>query len=203
MAGTSGDGSGSDAASRHEREASFRSAYQEHFSMVYRYVAARSPNYSDVADLSAEVFATLWRRADALSSDVDLRSWLVGVARNVLANHRRGTNRRARLALRVAAEPQRDVWTAPDGELPSRLGRALQLLPSKDREALLLVLWDELSHEEAAKALGCSRNALDVRLHRARRRLARQLGAEHGTAPATGQVTEPETNAIRRNEPRE
>ena len=38
-----------------------------------------------------------------------------------------------------------------------------------------MVTWDELSNEEAAEVLGCSKNALAIRLHRARRRLARQM----------------------------
>ena len=203
MAGTSEGGQESDAVNAYEREASFRSAYQEHFSIVYRYLASRSSNYSDVPDLAAEVFATLWRRVDAVPKDSDLRPWLIGVARNVLANHRRGIKRRERLALRLAAEPQRDGSTEPDAELLSRLRLALQLLPNRDREALLLVLWDDLSHQDAAKTLGCSRNALDVRLHRARRRLARAFGTEDTTTPAAGHLAIPETEVIHRNEGRD
>jgi RNA polymerase sigma factor (sigma-70 family) len=203
LAGASGGGQDSEAVSAHEREASFRSAYQEHFSIVYRYLASRSSNYSDVPDLTAEVFATLWRRVDAVPRDSDLRPWLIGVARNVLANHRRGIKRRERLALRLAAEPQRGGSTEPDAELLSRLGLALQLLPTRDREALLLVLWDDLSHQDAAKTLGCSRNALDVRLHRARRRLARAFGPEDQTPPPPGHLAVPETNAVHRNERRD
>ena len=44
-----------------------------------------------------------------------------------------------------------------------------------DRELLLLVGWEQLDHAAAARVLGCSRTALKVRLHRARRRLAAHL----------------------------
>ena len=45
-----------------EREAAFRAAYEQHLRTVYRYLVSRSENRSDVPDLVAEVFATLWRR---------------------------------------------------------------------------------------------------------------------------------------------
>jgi RNA polymerase sigma-70 factor (ECF subfamily) len=53
--------------------------------------------------------------------------------------------------------------------------QALERLSDADRELLLLVAWDGLSTEEAAAVLDCSRTALKVRLHRARRRLQAQL----------------------------
>ncbi|MFZ2056279.1 MAG: RNA polymerase sigma factor [Acidimicrobiales bacterium] len=169
-----------------EREAAFQAAYEQHLATVYRYLVSRSPNASDVPDLVAEVFATLWRRADTLPAETELRPWLVGVARRVLSNHRRGARRRERLVLIMAAEPQAVGRNEPGSE---RLVRALRALPARDREALLLVVWDDLGHEEAAKALGCSRNALDMRLHRARRRLAREIGPET-EGPAASQALE-------------
>jgi RNA polymerase sigma-70 factor (ECF subfamily) len=40
---------------------------------------------------------------------------------------------------------------------------------------LLLIAWDGLSAEQAATVLGCSRRALSMRLHRARKRLSAAL----------------------------
>ncbi len=64
------------------------------------------------------------------------------------------------------------------------LGRALAELREGDRELLLLIAWEGLEPAQAAKVLGCSRNALDTRLHRARKRLAAALArAERGLHP--------------------
>ncbi|HEX6027306.1 MAG TPA: sigma factor-like helix-turn-helix DNA-binding protein, partial [Solirubrobacter sp.] len=52
---------------------------------------------------------------------------------------------------------------------------ALAMLKPIDREALLLTAWEGLTPERAAVAAGCSRATFDVRLHRARRRLADAL----------------------------
>lgn len=48
---------------------------------------------------------------------------------------------------------------------------ALGGLRPADREALLLVCWEELSYAEAAQALGCSANAVGIRVHKAKTRL--------------------------------
>ena len=60
------------------------------------------------------------------------------------------------------------------------LAAALASLGERDREALLLIAWEELSVSEAAVAVGCSRGAFAVRLHRARRRLSLALAHEAG-----------------------
>jgi RNA polymerase sigma-70 factor (ECF subfamily) len=47
-----------------------------------------------------------------------------------------------------------------------------------DREALLLVHWEELSYAEAAQVLGCSPNAVGIRVHKAKARLRSLLGED-------------------------
>ncbi|HEX3691827.1 MAG TPA: sigma factor-like helix-turn-helix DNA-binding protein [Solirubrobacteraceae bacterium] len=86
-------------------------------------------------------------------------------------------SRRHRLHARLRSQPAAsesdlDVFA----ELPDAgLAQALRLISPLDREALLLTYWEELSPADAAQALGCSRAAFAVRLHRTRRRLRRQL----------------------------
>lgn len=55
---------------------------------------------------------------------------------------------------------------------------AFALLTEPDREVLRLVAWDGLDTRDAARVFGCSPGAFRVRLHRARRKLAKQLKAE-------------------------
>jgi DNA-directed RNA polymerase specialized sigma24 family protein len=49
------------------------------------------------------------------------------------------------------------------------------------REALLLVHWEQLTYAEAAETLGCSVNAVGIRVHRAKERLRQLLGTESKT----------------------
>jgi RNA polymerase sigma-70 factor (ECF subfamily) len=56
------------------------------------------------------------------------------------------------------------------------LSEALASLSAGDREVLMLVAWEGLEARRAAVVVGCSPRAFAMRLHRARRRLARAIG---------------------------
>ena len=55
---------------------------------------------------------------------------------------------------------------------------ALRTLPERDQLVLTLIAWEELSVAQIAEVVGSSVVATRVRIHRARRRLRRQLGEE-------------------------
>jgi RNA polymerase sigma factor (sigma-70 family) len=132
--------------------------------------ALRRADRATAEDVVAETFVIAWRRLDDVP-DPPL-PWLLGVARRVLANQRRGERRRHALLDRLRREP------APQPP-PAEQGRALAALAGlgeRDREALLLHAWEGLDHAGAGTVMGCSAAAFAVRLHRARRRFARELG---------------------------
>ena len=118
----------------------------------------------------AETFATLWRRFDRCPQGDELRPWLFGVARRVIANQRRGERRRSALGERLAANVV-PTMTAHASEAQNELARAFAALSESDRELLSLVAWEGLTREELAVALGTSRAVVRLRLHRARKRL--------------------------------
>jgi hypothetical protein len=70
--------------------------------------------------------------------------------------------------------------------MSDRVLAALSRLSDREREALQLVLWEELSHADAAQVLGCSANAVAIRVHRAKTRLRRELSATE--PPPTGRA---------------
>lgn len=170
----------------------FEAAYDAHLGAVLAY-ARRRTDPASAEDAAAEVFATAWRRvADVPAEPLP---WLLAIARNTLANQARGDRRRLSLEHRLAAErPLFDDAPALE-ELDPRLAAALGRLSGEDREVLCLLAWERLTRAEAACALGCSAPTLRLRLHRARRRLARELGTE-ADAPAPcgpGMTDTPET----------
>ncbi|HTU78929.1 MAG TPA: RNA polymerase sigma factor [Solirubrobacteraceae bacterium] len=154
-----------------EQEALFEAHFRSFAGDVYAYALRRSS--ADVAqDVTAQTFLIAWRRrAQAPSEPLP---WLYGIARGVLANERRSARRRGALVGRIAAEPAPALASATSVEAREVLA-AVARLSSRDSEALLLTAWEGLSTREAAIVLGCSAPALAVRLHRARRRLAREL----------------------------
>lgn len=138
-------------------------------------------------DVLQEVFVTAFRKAAELP-DPPI-GWLLGTARRLLANAHRGDQRRDRLALRLAGENQ-PAGVADDDGARDAVARALAGLSERDREVLTLSAWYALSADEAAQALGCSRSAYGVRLHRARHRLADRLRADGFRARTEGRQPE-------------
>jgi RNA polymerase sigma factor (sigma-70 family) len=143
--------------------------------------ALRRADPTSAEDAVAETFVIAWRRLD----DVPERPlpWLLGVARRVLANQRRGERRR-----RGLVEHLRTPASTPDPPESAQEDRALTALASlgeRDREALLLHAWEGLDHSEAGTVLGCSAGAFAVRLHRARQRFERELQRVDAAAEVT------------------
>lgn len=162
--------------SRQFAEARFRKLYADHGREILAYALRRVGDPEDAADVLAETFLVAWRRSADIPVGPEARLWLYGVARRTLANHRRGELRRARLNERLRAELADAIsdWTPPEdgaGEAIAALGR----LDPRDRELLRLTAWEELSPRQAATVLGLSAVAARSRLHRARRRLRREL----------------------------
>jgi len=159
-------------------EALYTGSYQE----ISGYVRRRVP--PDAADdVVAQVFTVAWRRFGQVPSPPQDRLWLFGVARNCTAEHHRAATRWLRLRARLSQEPAAAAHMpgpgGPDGvgPDPGPVLAALAELRPKEREALQLVLWDELSHTEAAAVLGCTVNAFELRYRRARNRVRDALAA--------------------------
>ncbi|NUR70269.1 MAG: sigma-70 family RNA polymerase sigma factor [Hamadaea sp.] len=153
--------------------------------------ATRRVGADAAGDIVAQTFLIAWRRFAELPPD-HARAWLYSTARQVVANELRGRTRRERLAAKAASGSDAEVADHA-GQVDERLRvRAVlaQLSPA-DAEVLRLVEWEGLDVAEAALVLRCTRTALKVRLHRARKRFAQRLLA----------AEEQDTTAIRRTRP--
>jgi RNA polymerase sigma factor (sigma-70 family) len=152
-------------------ETDFRVVFS-HLGAVANY--ARRRGSTDADALAAEVMTIAWRRLPDVPKS-EPRPWLFATARNLLLAEFRARARPPRVGERELP--------APDfGELDAELRRALLALSPLDREALLLVAWEDLTPSQAAHALGIKPAAFRVRLLRARRRLRAGL-EDDGPAP--------------------
>lgn len=173
------------------RRARLEQVFDAHEGQVRAYATRRLQSSADVEDVVSETFAIAWRRLDVLPDES--LPWLYATARRVIANHHRGSRRRAALA-QAAADVAR---TRADGDKTEIL-EALATLSEPDREALLLVAWEGLSHARAARVLGCSTAAFAARHRRARLRLAKRLWGSSGMTPGsdtTGRFDDPQKEA--------
>lgn len=167
----------------------FRALFDEFYPAVLGY-GLRRVDPETARDVAAETFLVAWRQLE--DPPAAPKAWLLAVARKVLANELRRRARADRLAAKVgkqealcsasrsvAADPGLSVGDADD------VHRALANLSAADQELLRLVGWDLLDQAELAQVLGCSRAALKVRLHRARRRLDASLATQRQAPTAS------------------
>ena len=186
-------------------DAAFGALFERHASAVYNYCFRRTADWAAAEDLMAASFLEAWRKRDQVRlAGNSLRPWLYGVATNLLRNQRRSNRRReaalARVRLEVAdAGPADQVASQIDDEREMRrLLKLISEMPMRDQDVIALVVWSELSYEEAAGALGVRVGTVKSRLSRARKKLA-ELAAHSGHSPG-------DSNALARasgTEPRE
>jgi RNA polymerase sigma factor (sigma-70 family) len=177
------DGDGSQPDAPHRADAAhatrFRTLFDAEYRSILQYCLRRVDEPEDAADVLAETFLVAWRRFDDVPAGKDARFWLYGVARRVLANARRGEQRRDRLAERL-----RDHLRTAERPVAVSAGEELRVLlaglDDDDRELLTLIAWEDLTPAEAGRVLGISAGTARVRLHRARRRLRRALRSDEG-----------------------
>jgi RNA polymerase sigma factor (sigma-70 family) len=157
----------------------FTEFYRAHVDQVTRFVTRRVTDPQLAADLTADVFlAAIEAAAHYRGAVGGPRTWLFGIARNVIASEFRRSARERRAEQLIAG---RRLLDADDVDrLAARIDAArrvrelhaeLQALPESERAVLELVSVDGLSVAEAAAALNIRPVAARVRLHRARRAL--------------------------------
>lgn len=163
-----------DEAARVER---FREIYTAQYDDLWRYCLRRTATPEAAEDVLADVFAVGWRRLDDLPSGDAARPWLFAVARNHVRNKWRQEGRSRDLHLRLVSDAVTSVEPSElrDLDAAGAVVAALHRLSESDAEVLRLAVWEELSHREIAVVMECSENAVAIRIHRARQRLAEHL----------------------------
>jgi RNA polymerase sigma-70 factor (ECF subfamily) len=173
-------------------EAAFRDLFNATYPKLVAYARRRSFDTSNADDVVSEVYATAWRRRDSLDAAEPPLPWLYGIASNVLRNQWRSESRRLQLVERLEAQPAATPTNAPGesddlhSDLHEEIRSALKRLSFDDQEVLRLATWEGLPQAEIGQVLGCSTNAVGIRLHRARQRLETELNVQRRTSGRRG-----------------
>lgn len=162
-------------------EDAFVAVYRRYLPLVLRWCLRETGNRELAADLCAEVFAaalTAARRYRPQRGSV--AAWLLGIARNKLAESRRRGRIEESARRRLGVEP----WSLTDADLErvdelasldERVLELLEQLPVSTREALRGRVVEELSYEDIAAELHCSEAVVRQHVSRGLRRLRSQL----------------------------
>lgn len=181
----------------------FGTLFERHARAVYNHCFRRTGNWSLAEDLTSAVFLEAWRkRRDVLLHDGSLLPWLLGVATNLLRNHKRSLRRHQRALARLpidreSADDLDDVIGRIEDERQLTVVLALvDKLPRREQEVIALCVWEGLSYEAAAVALQSPVGTIRSRLSRARRRI-RELLPSYGHKEDEGEVEETSDQRMR------
>jgi RNA polymerase sigma factor (sigma-70 family) len=176
--------------SRYEPE-HFAVLFRRHAPGVQRYVRRRLGS-SAADDVVAETFLAAFHRRDRYDLDcASARPWLYGIATNLMGRYRRSEVQQYRMLARSGRDPVTEPFTDRVDAAVSAQGQrgplaaALARLPAAHRDTLLLVVWGDLTYNEAATALGIPVGTVRSRMNRARASLRRSLATDDDPAPGS------------------
>ena len=162
--------------------------YQE---LAFRTAYLITGNAADAEEVAQDALTKAFYALDRFRAGAPFRPWLLQIVANEARNRRKSAGRRAKLALRAAAEelPGRSE-PSPEGEVLAAERRAallaaLDALRDDDRRVIAYRYFLDLSEAEMADILNCARGTVKSRLSRALGRL-RGLLARSDAADPTG-----------------
>lgn len=163
-----------------EEPEAFGLVYDRHAAAVLRFLGRRVGAQA-AEGLLGELFRIAFERRKTFdAARVTALPWLYGIGSNLLLKHRRAEARRLRASARMAAADhaadRRTSAAAFDARvLFPRVAEAIGSLPDSEREALLLLVWEELPYQSVAEALELPIGTVRSRLNRTRARLRELL----------------------------
>jgi len=145
----------------------------------YRFCLALLRDPDRARDATQETAVRVLGRLATWRSDATLETWSFGIALNVVREMRRAdaTARRDSVEPLIAgagrAGPPDEALTVSEGA--QMLRNALDLLPERQREAVVLRYFEELTTEQTARAMECAPGTVKATLHQALRSLRQKL----------------------------
>lgn len=157
------------------REPEFRAFFDAEFRPLRRLAFLLTGNWTDAEDLVQETMVRVFRAWDGIKDQERPAAY----ARAVMMNRHRSMLRRARVEAKHALARQHDPQLGPEMSEDSILiWRALNALPVRERQAMILRFYEDLPQAQIAQILGIPVGTVKSLTHRALGRLRKSLGPE-------------------------
>ena len=163
---------------------------ERHYDRIHRLAWRLTGSQTDAEDVAQEVCVKLATAIRSFRGDADPGTWIWRITYNAATDVLRARQRirpvepsemvemidRASAGQGMAGQGMvGDGERVAQGELSDGLWTTVQRLPPKQRDAVMLVYGEEMSHAAAAEVMGCSEKTVSWHLHEARKRLKTML----------------------------
>lgn len=151
---------------------------RDHRRELYRLVGRIVGSPNDAEEALQETFVRAWRSIGSFRGESTLRTWLTRIAINTARTVR--SRRRGPGLIEGAHELVPDGRPAADDsarlrEARARVRSAVETLPARQRQAVWLKLFADLTYREASRVMGLSEGAVKAHVHQAIANLRRRL----------------------------
>jgi len=157
----------------------FEQILRRYYDRMHRLAWRLTGSGSDAEDVAQDVCCALVEKLSGFKGEAKFSTWLMGIVVNACRDHRRRGLTLGRLRERLSVLAR--LTPPPDGRdayrrswMASELARLDPLL----RDTVVLVVGEDLTHAEAARALGVAESTVSWRMHEARRHLTPQSTKE-------------------------
>lgn len=168
--------------SREGKAEAFAMLIREYQRMIHSLTYRMTGSMTEAEDLAQDTFVRAWQHLDSFQGNSRFSTWLCRIAMNACLNWRQREGRRNDVhqtwADHALNEDGPNHHETPNSESSLLVQTALNRLPAKQRAAIVLTVYQELNHADAARALGCTEATVSWRVFAARRKLKQWLKRE-------------------------
>lgn len=153
--------------------AAFAELLERHYERIHALAWRWTGSQQHACDIAQDVCVKLARAISFYRGDAAFRTWLYRLTYTTTIDSLRASQR----IVPLGASHMAALVDTPDGLSPEdevfgqELWNAVRALPAQQRDAVLLVYGQDLSHAEAAAIMGCTEKTVSWHLHEARKRL--------------------------------
>ena len=150
----------------------FGELIEDHYDLIHRTAWKWCGNRADAEDIAQDVYVKLGSAIAGFDGRSAFSSWVYRITLNAVRDMQRAGKRRGRYADAYAEiSPEDQPAEQEEAATSSQLWAAVRQLPEKQRDAVLLVYAEELSHAAAAEIMGIREATVSFHVHEARKTL--------------------------------
>ena len=154
----------------------FSRLVERYYTTIFRVAYKWCGDQADAEDIAQDVCVKLGQAIRGFKGASAFSSWLYRVTLNAVRDHQRSAQRQAQkaaaLALVVETEHTPDMETEMTHE---QIWQQVRELPEKQRDAVMLIFGEDMSHRQAAEIMECAESTVSWHIHEAKKRLKDML----------------------------